>query len=49
MIGTIPVSYFCGWQKIKKLPRITLYAGTHTYEKCKKQVTPLTDIKNQQA
>ena len=35
MIGTIPVSYFCGWQQIWKLPRITLHAGTHTYDKCK--------------
>jgi len=40
MTGTILVSYFCGWQQIWKLPRITLPAGTHTYDKCKKTSYP---------
>jgi hypothetical protein len=39
-IGTIPVSYFSGWQQIWKLPRITLYAGTHALDKCKKTSYP---------
>jgi hypothetical protein len=40
MIGTIPVSYFYGWQKIWKLPRITLHAGTQAFDKCRKTNYP---------
>jgi len=47
MIGTTTVSYFCGWQQIWKLPRITLHAGTHAYDKCKKTSYPPYRYKEQ--